>query len=137
MLHALLLLASLTTSDAPRDDSPAACESASLGPLDVCNAMAAAAKARDFDTLVGHSAAFARSHFGRKEKLAIEGLHNLLIGVRCVKVSKEDDAGTPPRALVWVYAPEGKSRDFPFVKERDYWRFDYVEYEAMHGKQVK
>ena len=137
MLHALLIVAAFAAAGAPKDDSPAPCESASLGPLDVCTALATAAKTSDFDTILGHSTAYCRSHFGRKEKLAIEGLHNLMIGIRCVKISKQDDAATPPRATVWVYAPEGKSRDMPFVKEHDFWRFDFVEYEAMHGRQAK
>jgi hypothetical protein len=134
MLLATALLASLATTDCPKDDSPAQCEKATLGPLDVCGEMTAAAKANDFDTLLGHTTAFTRSHFGRKEKMAIEGLHSLLVGLRCVKLTKQDDAASPPMALVWVYAPEGKSRDMPFVKEHDFWRFDYHQYELMHAK---
>jgi hypothetical protein len=135
MLLALTLLAGLATTDCPKDDSPAKCEDPALGTMDVCNALTAAAKGPDFDALVGHTTAYARSRFGRKEKLAIEGLHGLLIGVRCVKITQENDTATPPRALIWVYAPEGKSRDMPFVKEHNFWRFDYEQYEAMHGKK--
>ncbi len=135
MIHALILLAAIAPTDYPKDGSPAACESAAQAAFDVCNAMTAAAKAEDFDTLLGHCTARTRSHFGEAEKLAVEGLHSLLVGVRCVRVSKQDDAATPPMTLVWVYAPDGKSRNMPFVKEHDLWRFDVDVYEKMHGKK--
>jgi hypothetical protein len=137
MLLALALLASLSTADWPKDDSPSPVEDAKLGPLEVCNAMSDAAKKNDFDALIGHTTAYVRTRFGRKEKLAIEGMHSLLVGVRCVRVSKEDDDASPPRAMIWIYAPQNKSRDLPFVKEHGFWRFDYDQYRVLHGSGTK
>jgi hypothetical protein len=131
---ALPLLAALSLAGWPKDASPSPVEKAELGPLEVCSAMAQAVKDANMDALVGHTTAYSRQRFGEKAKLALKGLHGLLIGVRCVRISSEDDAASPARAMVWIYAPQGKSRDLPFVKEAGFWRYDHETYERLHKK---
>jgi hypothetical protein len=48
--------------------------------------------------------------------------------VVCVKVSSEDDKATPPTAEVWIYVPNHKSRNMPFIREAGYWRLDWDKY---------
>lgn len=134
MVLPLALIASLAWAECPKDDSPAAFESATQGPLEVCNAIADAAKSKNMEVVLSHSTAFVRSHFGRKEKFALEMMHGLLVGIRCVKVSHRDDVSTPARAFIWVYAPQGKSREVPFVREHDFWRFDFQEYQLLQSQ---
>ena len=139
MIFALPLLLALNLGDWPRDASPAPVENASQGPMEVCNAMVKAVKAGDLDGLVGHCTAYGRQRFSGKTKVALHALHGLLIGVRCVRVDGEQgstDGGAPTSALIWVYAPEGKSRELPFVKENGFWRYDHQQYEALHGKKA-
>src|SRR5690242_898915 len=108
----------------PKSDAPAPVEDAKQGPLDVCAALIRSAKDDDIDAMLGHATAYARTRFAEGDRLALRAAHDLLISLRCVRVSSEDDAAKPAQALVWVYAPRGKSRDVPFVKENGYWRFD-------------
>lgn len=130
MANALVVLALLSLGTWPKDASKAPVEDPSLSPMQVCDAMTRAVKAGDLDTVVGHTTAYARQRFSEKTKLALKGLHNLLIGVRCVRIDQQDDHA----ALIWVYAPEGKSRDLPFVVENGFWRYDQQRYEQMHKK---
>jgi hypothetical protein len=134
VLVALSLAASMALGSWPKDASAATAENPALGPMEVCEAMAKAVKDGDMDTLVGHCSVYGRNHFSDKAKLALKGLHSVLVGVRCVRVDNEQDQGDPPRALVWIYAPEGKSRDIPFVKENGFWRYDQQQYEVLHKK---
>lgn len=135
MLVALPLLAALTLGDWPRNDTAAPGEDAALGPLEVCNAMTAAVKRGDLDAMMAHTTGYARTRFSERTKIALKGLHSLLIGVRCVRVDQLDDKATPARAMIWVYAPENKSRDMPFVKENGFWRYDQQRYEELHKKK--
>jgi hypothetical protein len=137
VLFALSLVASLSMGGWPKDASASPVENASWGPMEVCDAMTGAVKAGDMDTLVGHTTAYARARFSEKTKFALKGLHSLLIGVRCVRLDMDDEKSDPPRAQVWVYAPEGKSRDLPFVKENGFWRYDQETYEKQHGKKAQ
>lgn len=135
MIATLSLVAALTLSAPPIDASKAPCEDPSLTPLQVCEAMTAAVKRADMDVLVGHASAYARKRFTEKTRLALKGLHGLLVGVRCVRVDSIDTQSEPQRALVWVYAPEGKSRDLPFVQENGFWRYDHERYEQLNKKR--
>jgi hypothetical protein len=134
-LITLSLIAALTLAGAPTDDSKAPCEDAALSPFQVCEAMTAAVKGADMDVLVGHSSVYSRRRFNEKTKLALKGLHALLIGVRCVRVDSLDEKSDPRRALIWVYAPDGKSRDLPFVMENGFWRYDHERYEQLNKKK--
>lgn len=134
-MNALPLVALLVLGSWPKDASKSPVEDAGMTPMQVCDAMTKAVKDGDLDTLVGHTTAYARQRFSEKTRVALKGLHGLLIGVRCVRVDQEDDAGEPKTALIWVYAPEGKSRDLPFVLENGFWRYDQQRYEQMHKKQ--
>ncbi|MBS2033116.1 MAG: hypothetical protein JST54_34910 [Deltaproteobacteria bacterium] len=135
MIVALALLSQLSIGDWPKDTSAAPKENPTLGPLEVCEAMTKAVKDGDMDALVGHCTAYGRSRFNEKAKVALKGLHSLLVGVRCVRLDHEDDKSDPPHALIWIYAPEGKSRDMPFVKENGFWRYDQQTYEQMNKKK--
>ena len=134
MLVTLALLSQLSIGDWPKDASAAPAENPALGPLEVCDAMTKAVKDGDMDTLVGHCTQYGRTRFNEKAKVALKGLHSLLIGVRCVRIDAEDDKSDPARATIWIYAPEGKSRDLPFVKENGFWRYDHQTYEQLHKK---
>lgn len=135
MILALPLVAALTLNAWPKDDSKAPAEDAAQSAMDVCNAMTKAVKDADMDTLVGHTTAYARQRFGEKTKLALKGLHSILIGVRCVRYDDLDEKSDPNRASIWIYAPEGKSRDLPFVKENGFWRYDHQRYEELSKKK--
>ena len=131
----LSLIAALTLAGAPTDASKAPCEDAALTAFQVCESMTDAVKKADMDVLVGHSSAYSRKRFNDKTKMALKGLHALLIGVRCVRVDALDDKSDPQRALIWVYAPQGKSRDLPFVMENGFWRYDHERYEQLNKKK--
>jgi len=106
-------------------------EDAAAGPLEVCNAIVQAAKADDFDGVIGRATAYSRNKFGKLEKLQIRAAHSYLVGARCVKLTSSDERS----ALIWVYIPDHQSRDVPFVRENGFWRLDQQRYETMHSKK--
>ena len=130
-----LLLTQLAFTEVPPNADRWAREDAALGPLQVCELLVKAAKDDDFDGVAGRSTAYSRAKFGQKQKLEIRAAHNYLVGTRCVKISAQDDKAEPATALVWVYIPQQKSRDVPFVREAGFWRLDQKRYEELRAKK--
>ena len=128
---ALLLATALT--DYPRDARKAPAEDPSMDPIAVCKAMVAASKAQDIDTFIGFTTSYARKNFDAASRLAVRESRIVLKEVICVRVSKEDDAATPPTADVWIYAPNKKSRNMPFLRENGFWRLDWDKYWHSSG----
>ena len=125
---ALGLVASLLLTDYPHDASKAPAEDAKMDPIAVCKALVAASKAQDIDTFIGFTSSYARKNFDTATRIAVKESRMVLKEVICVKISSEDDTATPPTADVWLYVPNHKSRNMPFIKEAGFWRLDWDKY---------
>jgi hypothetical protein len=129
----LAAAAALALATYPRDASKAPAEDASMDPIAVCKALVAASKAQDIDTFIGFTSSYARKNFDAASRLAVRESRIILKEVICVRLTSEDDKANPPSALVWIYAPNHKSRNMPFIRESGFWRLDWDTYWHSSG----
>jgi hypothetical protein len=123
----LSALLSVALGPVPKNDDPAPGEDKKMGPMDVCNDIADAAKKDDVNRLLAHVTKFGRERFGEKERVAVKAAHHLFVGVKCVRIDQQDESS----ALIWVYAPDHQSQQMPFLRVNGYWRLDEERWEQM------